>query len=167
MIIMLALVASFQLSLSAQKVQPIDVYITDPDSYTNVRNAPKGDVVGSLDNRKSSWCMTVTEIKNGWCHIQNGSIIDAQDDTTPVKLKQSKTGYWISCNMVGFSYVNDQPLLLRESPSSKAKVVCRYNGLGHPIEIRNGWVKVRTDDKKHTGWMPVDKICANPLTTCC
>ena len=32
-------------------------------------------------------------------------------------------------------------------------------------KLRRG-IQVETTDKRYTGWMPIDRICSNPLTTC-
>jgi hypothetical protein len=55
------------------------------------------------------------------------------------------------------------------SNSAKAVKVLRndYADLVlEPLMIKGSWIKVVTKDKKYTGWMPIDRICYNPLTTC-
>ena len=35
-----------------------------------------------------------------------------------------------------------------------------------PVDIRGNWVKVKTIDGKHTGWIESEWLCGNPLTNC-
>lgn len=159
------------LTINAQKVKPVSVYVTDSDKYTNVRNNPNGEIVGKINNDEGPWCMYITQIKNNWCKVKANSIVQADPDTEDVhpKLKPSDNGYWIHNSMIGFSGVGDGRVTLYEKQSKKSKVVYRtYDWtIVHPVTFTENWIKVKTSDGKHTGWMPREEICSNPLTNCC
>ena len=36
-----------------------------------------------------------------------------------------------------------------------------------PIDVKGSWVKVKTTDGKHEGWIESDWLCGNSLTNCC
>ena len=87
-----------------------------------------------------------------------------------MKLQGSKTGYWLHNSLLQFGIAGEHENVLRATPSPKGKplkisVSTLMDGL-RPLEIRGEWIKVETINKRYTGWMPIDKICSNPLTTC-
>lgn len=170
-IMVLALIASFNIGIMAQKVSPVEAYITDSDHYTNVRNNPNGAIVGKLDNDKYSWSVTITQIKNNWCKVVASLLVPAEPDFDDVtaKLKPSDNGYWIHNSMIGFTGMGAGGVTLYEKQSTKSKVVFKSDDwtIVHPISFNETWIKVKTADGKHTGWMPREEICSNPLTNCC
>ncbi len=156
------------LTLTAQT--GASAYILDASGTpTNVRNAPNGKVVQTLSD--SGYVVSLLEVKNNWWKIDPLVDIygDGEDDS--ILLKGSKTGYWVHYSVLGFGINGDHTNVLRETPSSKAKPLKLEPsylfevGL-RPLEIQGKWIKVITTDKRHTGWMPIDRICSNPLTTC-
>ena len=151
--------------------QSVSVYITDNSgTSTNVRNAPKGKVVAKL-NANNGIMFEVESPQNGWWKISGGVYTDPEKDMDEFRLKGSTTGYWVHYSVIGFSTSNygGQTLHLRQSPSAKARSVFSFKTETqlHPLEVRNGWVKVVTDDGKHTGWIEDQWICGNSVTNCC
>jgi hypothetical protein len=109
-------------------------------------------------------------VKNGWWKI-TPELDTWGDDETTIPLKGSSTGYWLHKSMLGFGISGDPEGCLRVAPSNSAKAVkvlrSDYADLVlEPLMIKGSWIKVVTKDKKYTGWMPIDRICYNPLTTC-
>ena len=144
----------------------------DSGSPTNVRNAPNGTVVRALPEVDGGYVVGLLKVKNNWWKIDPlieiyGSDVD--DDHT--LLEGSDTGYWVHYSVLGFGISGDPTNVIRKEPSMKAKplnIKASYlfdTGL-RPLEIKGNWIKVVTTDKKYTGWMPIDRICDNPLTTC-
>ena len=107
------------------------------------------------------------EVKNGWWKIED-NIYEAEENAE-VKLHGSKTGYWIHNSIVGFGVAGKQDDALYAKPSKKARMIKVSPGEGlyfHPLEVRGNWVKVVSIDGRYTGWMLIDRICSNSLTTC-
>ena len=74
-------------------------------------------------------------------------------------------------SVLQFNIAGDPENVLRETPSPKGKPLkidisyLMETGL-RPLEIKGEWIKVVTTDNRYTAWMPIDRICDNPLTTC-
>ena len=115
--------------------------------------------------------MSLLEVRNKWWRIDPVVDIYGDEEDEYVQLNGSKTGYWVHYSVLQFGIAGDHENVLRETPSPKGKplkVAPSYLfevGL-RPLEIRGEWIKVITSDNRYTGWMPIDKICDNPLTTC-
>ena len=146
-------------------------YILDNSGTpTNVRNAPKGKVVQQLPDVDGGYEVELLEVKNNWWKIAPAVEVYG-DEERVVNLKGSKTGYWIHNSVLQFNISGDPENVLRATPSPKGKFLkidvahLLETGL-RPLEIRGEWIKVETTDKRYTGWMPIDRICSNPLTTC-
>ena len=155
------------IAFSSVSQQNLHAYIADyDDTTTNVRNAPNGKVVHVLEH-EDGIVLTLIEAVNGWWKIDS-TIEYWGDDEREVKLEGSTTGYWVHNSVIGFTGAGgDVGCKIYSKPSHKSRIVREYDGqLLHPIEIKGNWVKVRTEDGKHTGWFHTDNICYNPLTTC-
>ena len=157
-------------SISAFSQNPVTVCISDnTGSPTNVRNAPNGKIVYQIP-QDLSCTVDIISVKNGWWKI-TPEVDTWGDDETTILLKGSSTGYWLHKSMLGFAISGDSEGCLRVAPSNSAKAVkvlrSDYADLVlEPLMIKGSWIKVVTKDKKYTGWMPIDRICYNPLTTC-
>ena len=154
----------------------IEAYIIDDGTpKTNIRCTPNGKIAMSV-NPKIPYMVTLANPKNGWwealtIYEPNEEFVEGE----PIFLSGSSTGkYFIHNSMVGFetrTYGESHPL--RAKPSSKGKVVCKLGPnsvLVHPIDLANDeevgmWIKVKTDDGRE-GWIELEMICSNPLTTC-
>ena len=147
-------------------------YICDNSGTpTNVRNAPNGKVVQKLPDIDGGYVVTLLEVRNKWWKVDPIVDIYGDEEDETVQLKGSKTGYWIHYSVLGFSIAGEQENVLRETPSAKGKPLkvkpsYLFEVTLRPLEIRGKWIKVITSDNRFTGWMPIDKICDNPLTTC-
>ena len=137
---------------------------------TNVRNAPNGKVVQKLPDTDAGYVVTLLEAKNKWWKIAP-TIYLYGDEEKEINLKGSKTGYWMHYSVLQFNIAGDPENVLRETPSPKGKPLkidisyLMETGL-RPLEIKGEWIKVVTTDNRYTAWMPIDRICDNPLTTC-
>ena len=167
--ILTALMMVMTLSAFAQSA-----YICDNSgSPTNIRNAPNGKVVQTLQDVDGGYVVDLIEAKNNWWKIDPAVEIygDVDEDEALVKLKGSKTGYWVHYSVLQFTIAGERANVLRTKPSRKAPAI-NFEGSYlaeielRPLEISGKWIKVVTTDKRYTGWMPIDKICSNPLTTC-
>ncbi|MBQ7691665.1 MAG: hypothetical protein IJT30_10825 [Muribaculaceae bacterium] len=154
-------------AFSAVSQHKLHAYIADyDDTTTNIRNAPNGKVVCTLEH-EDGIVLTLVEAVNGWWRIE-GTIEIWGDDEREVQLKGSSTGYWVHNSVIGFTGTGgEETCNLYAKPTRKSRIVCEYGGqLLHPIEVRGHWVKVITEDGEYTGWFHHDNICFNPLTTC-
>ena len=146
------------------------VILVDNDgTFTNVRNAPKGKVVDKISTDAAA-VMSLTSPQNGWWRIKGDTYEDYENDRT-VRFSGSTSGYWIHYSCVGFLTRNygGQRLSLRATPSDKGKVVYSFSEpetLLRPVNVKGNWIKVRTKDGKHEGWIHDEWLCSNPLTVC-
>lgn len=166
--IFLYLLAAMLLPAYVNAQNFVEAYIIDNDgAVTNIRNAPKGKIVSKLST-DDDLVVTLLEAKGEWWKIDN-EVEKYGDDAKTITLKGSKTGYWIHRSLLGFTINGDPVGVIKVNPSTKAKSVKISNYpelMLTPIAIKGKWVKVVSTDKKYTGWMPIDRICSNPLTTC-
>lgn len=151
----------------AGKAQTLSVFSVDYDGpYTNIRNAPKGAIVSKVKTSEDAM-FEVTSPRNGWWRI----VGDSYDlpDREDIMLKGSSKGYWIHYSTIGIGTRNygGQTLTLRSTPGGKAVYSFKEEITLRPIDIKGGWVKVKTVDGKHTGWIEEEWLCGNPLTNCC
>lgn len=161
------------LSVNAQSGAKAYAYIFDSSgTATNVRNAPNGKVVQKLPEIDGGYVVALLEVKNQWWKIDPVvELYGDYDEDESIKLKGSSTGYWVHYSVLGFTIAGDNENVLRETPTPNGKPLklgatyLEETGL-RPLEIRGEWIKVITADKRHTAWMPIDRICSNPLTTC-
>ena len=160
------------IALTVNAQTSVCAYILDASGTpTNVRNAPNGKVVQTLSDVDGGYVVTLLEVKNNWWKIDPVVELCGDVDEETLQLKGSKTGYWVHYSVLGFGINGDPTNVLRDTPSSKGKPLKLEPGYLfevslRPLEIRGKWSKVITTDKRHTGWMPIDRICDNPLTTC-
>ena len=133
------------------------------DAVTNLRSTPKGKIVKQLPH--GAYALYLSEMQNGWWKV-----VDIWDADEVEKLDSTKT-YWIHYSVIAMGTRNygGERLALKATPSSKSKTTYSFNKeiLLRPLEIKDGWVKVRTVDGKHTGWIEEDWLCGNPVTNCC
>ncbi len=147
----------------------LGVFVWDDNGPTNLREAPKGKVVVSLpDDDEYIYTLLVSDCVNGWLKVV---YIGAIDRELPFNMSDYKE-LWIHNSVIGTSTRNygGQTLHLYAEPDENAKVTYSFGDetLLHPLETDvDGWVKVRTGDGKHEGWIQREWLCGNPVTNCC
>lgn len=151
------------------KAQLIGVFIDDVDKYTNVRSSPGGPIVERIEAGDMPM-FAVERPRNGWWLITGGTY--EKPDQGEIELKGSPNNqYWIHYSVIGVGTRNygGETYYLRATPKSRGKVVYSFKDeiSLRPIDVRGDWVKVKTYDGKHTGWIEADKLCGNSLTNCC
>ncbi len=156
------------LSMSAYCQSTVGAYISDNNGkYSNVRNAPNGAIVDKIPV-DSYGMMELASPKNGWWKIIGGNYDTGEGS---VRLKTSKSGHWIhfSCIACGTRNYGNQKLSLRSAPSKQGRVTYTFSKEIElrPIDVKGSWVKVKTTDGKHEGWIESDWLCGNSLTNCC
>jgi hypothetical protein len=168
--IITSLILFVVMSVSAQT--GASAYICDNSGTpTNVRNAPNGKIVKKLPDIDGGYVVSLLEVRNKWWRIDPVIDVYGGEENEYVQLNGSKTGYWVHYSVLQFGIAGDHENVLRETPSPKGKPLKVAPSYLHevglcPLEIRGEWIKVITSDNRYTGWMPIDKICDNPLTTC-
>lgn len=160
------LVAFMSIFASATMAQ-VDVFFYDNSgSPTNIRNAPNGKIVETVP-AGSDGMMIVENPKNGWWIICDNSFY--QPDGGLYKLTGA-SNYYIHYSCIGVSTTNygGQTLRLRSTPSKKGTVVYSFKEelILHPIDERNGWVKVKTSNGKYQGWIEKQWLCGNSVSNC-
>lgn len=153
----------------AVKAQSLGVFFYDLNGkYTNIRNAPNGKIVDKVPT-SSDGMLLVENPVNGWWVICDNSYFEP--DGGIYKFSGSRSGYYIhySCIGIGTRNYGGQTLYLRATPSARAKVVYSFKEeiTLRPIDVKGDWVKVKTMDGKHTGWIEAEWLCGNSVTNCC
>jgi len=149
--------------------QSLSVYISDQDGqFTNVRNAPRGKVTDKIPASVDA-ILTVESPQNGWWKVSGGTYETVDGDV--IRLKGSSKGCWVHSSVLclGTRNYGGERLTLRQSPSAKSAVAYSFKEeiLVRPVDIKGDWVKVKTSDGKHVGWIEAEWLCSNPVTNCC
>lgn len=144
------------------------VYILDYDGpFTNLRDKPKGAVIGRISIEEYV-VLGIDRVENGWWHVVRGEVelVGADEPTV-----YNDGVAWIHQSVLGMATRNyaGQKLTLRAAPSDTAKAVYSFTDeiQVRPLAIDGEWVKVRTLNGKHTGWIKVEWLCGNPVSNCC
>ena len=145
----------------------LSVFIIDK-TPTNVRSTPGGSVVLQLPC-DCSYIAMVCSPRNGWWRLVQA---ENAEEGIEVSLAGSPSRqYSVHGTVLGLSSRNygGERLVLRAEPNDKAKPVYSFTDeiTLIPVDVKGDWVKVSTPDGKHTGWIEVEQLCANPLTNCC
>ena len=148
------------------KAQGMCVFVTDKDALTNVRSAPKGDVVMTLPDT-CSYIIGVIDFKDGWWRV---NWIESAEESIYIELVGSPTNeYWIHHSVIGLGTRNygGERWCLRATPSKKGKPTYWFKKeiVVHPLRVKGDWLQVTVNG--HTGWIELDDLCSNPLTKCC
>ena len=164
-VMLVALLMSMSATVFAQS---IGVFTWDASGpYTNIRNAPNGKVVDRIPTKEAAMILVEKPTKGWWKIIGN----DYYTGDVQGILKGSYTGYWIHYSVLAMGTRNygHEKLSIRKSPDAKAAAIYKFTEeiLLRPIEIKGDWVKVKSLDGKHTGWIEMEWLCGNSLTNCC
>lgn len=139
------------------------VYVID-STPANVRNAPKGEIVATLNNGDM---IQVDRCINGWFHIVGNDYQTGDGEEAVFKTTADK---WIHRSTIGSNWRGGDKLLY-SGPNDISNVVANIstidddNEIKEILDLRNGMIKVRTINGK-VGWCNVDNLCGNSLTTC-
>ncbi|MBR1538056.1 MAG: hypothetical protein IJ636_00965 [Bacteroidales bacterium] len=151
----------------------VDCYITPGGSWANVRKGPSAtsSVVARI-SPEGAYTLIVETPKAGWWHILDDRIYPAEaEDDADVLFLGGGQPCWIHHSVVCLDFVySGGDVKLYEEPSRKARVVATVSpgseGVVHPLDVNSdgGWVKISCGDL--IGWVRVETLCSNPLTTC-
>lgn len=141
------------------------VYVTDNNPPTNVRNAPNGTIVATLNDDDM---ICVDRCVNGWMHIMGNDY--QRNDGEPAVFKTTGDK-WIHHSKLTSNWAGSYEKVLYSSPSTDSAVVARIKNINDDNEIKgildmkNEMVKVRTVNGLE-GWVEAHMLCGNSLTTC-
>ena len=134
---------------------------------TNIRRAPKGEVIMKLDPDEC-YMMTVCDPIDGWWRILGETVIGMDDE---ILLTEDDTEAWIHYSVIGAGLRNygGEKVALYESPSEDSEVVGtidQQEAVVNPLDVNSdgSWVKVKWG--KLSGWLDSEWLCGNSLTTC-
>lgn len=146
----------------------ISVFVLDESKTpTNVRETAGGKVAGTLPINETGHIVEIDECQKGWC-----SVIDIREAGVDKEIKiKSKTGeLWLHHSVLAFDTRNygKQKITIRNKPQENAQTVYSFNDEKtlRLLDFNEEWVKVKTKNGKHTGWIERKWVCENPLTTC-
>lgn len=152
----------------------VETFLSDPvGEFTNVREKPNGAIKVRFSHANSSYpCFGLVDYNNGWWKIDY--CYEAADPTPEYEeLCRKAVGGYIhySCVGIGTRNYGGQHIKLYATASKKSKVVytIKEETIVSPVGVARGgdWVKVKTIDGKHEGWIQSEWLCSNPLTNCC
>lgn len=171
--LILSLLLVFPFLLAKGQVT-VEAFLFDKTgTATNIRQVPGGKVKTQLP-QDDDYCplFSLISCNNGWWKIADCSDAYSESGIGTERCKKAVGGY-IHYSCVGIytrNYANE-PISLHAKPSASAKVVylIEKEMLLHPTGVSKtgDWVKVKTMDGKHEGWIPSEWLCSNPLTNCC
>ena len=137
---------------------PVDLY-----------DAPGGKVIRHLGTYDLDYALRVKRAENGWAHIDYG------DDPLMMEPGSSKGSAWVRCTTLyvlpaGHLYEN----YIYAEPTRAARRVASFNQAMDNItdtwwkvlEIRKGWVKIRTNHLGITGWIESRFLCGSDGVDC-
>lgn len=152
----------------------VDCYITSGGAWANVRRGPtvNSDVVARI-SPEESYTLILEKPTAGWWHILDDRIYPAEsEDDTDVLFLGGGQPCWIHHSIVciDFIFTDGKDVKLLAAPSYKADVTASIAPSNekavHPLDVSSdgGWVKVVCGEA--SGWIRVENLCSNPLTTC-
>ncbi len=151
----------------------VEAYLYDHvGNFTNIRVAPKGAVKVKLSNKGDyEPSFSLVGYNNGWWKIKYCTEATGESPAAEKLCKKAIGGYiHYSCLGIGTRNYGGQHIPLYTTASKKSKVVytIKEESVVRPVGVaKGGWVKVKTIDGKHEGWVEHIWLCSNPLTTCC
>ena len=165
------------LALCAPLCAQVDVYISDASgTATNLRNRAGGGAVLFSVPQSASAGMTVYRASGGWLCIDPESfyIMDAQETGCQDllrRIRQTSCELWIHHSVICVDTRNygGQTIQLHQQPSAGSTVVYQFTDEQRFRVLdfnADGWVRVRSFDRKHEGWVLQEWLCGNPVTTC-
>ena len=146
------------------------VYISDPgEPFTNVRNAPAGEIVMALphSDEMEDYMLTIVAVNNGWYKFES-PIFGTNDDVTV------PGGFgWVHHSVVATDTRNygGQVISLYAAPDEESKVegtIEIESGGLKVLDACNDWVLIELEYEGYyrKGWMKTEWVCGNPFTNC-
>ncbi len=146
------------------------VYVIDPgEAFTNVRNAPGGDVIMELAHGElgEEYMLDIIEAQDGWFKFFGPILGGERDFDVP-------GGFgWVHHSIVATDTRNygSQPISLYESPDETSKLVGTIDMESGGLKVLDAcqeWVliELKHDDYYRKGWMKTEWCCGNPFTNC-
>jgi hypothetical protein len=131
----------------------VSAYLDDPDeSGTNVRETPRGKIMGKLQYEEDCLCRVVNfiESKDGWMLLEEGG--------------------WVFGKLFSIdtrNYAPGEKVALREYPTEGSRILAEFDReMTFQVKDCCGeWLMV-VDKEGNSGWLEKEMICANPLTNC-
>lgn len=156
-LIILCIINSFFICAQVCTFSPFNVALSDDSgSDTNIRNEPNGDIVLKL-NKIDEFVLHATDYKDGWFKINYISSVHYGYDITNLNgwTHQSTIGLWTrkKINLL------DVP----ETGTSLGSI----DGENGPVKIKDicsNWAKIEFEGL--SGWVEIEWLCGNPVTTC-
>ena len=131
----------------------VSAYLDDPDaSGTNIREIPKGKVIGQLHYDTDCDCLTVSfvESKDGWMKLSEGGWVLGKLFSVDTR-----------------NYGPGQKVYLQADPTEESDVIAEFD-TEKSFRVKGccgSWLQVEDSNGK-VGWLTGEMICANPLTNC-
>ena len=139
--------------------------------FTNVRETPGGKVKVQIPIADYNIVFALVDCKNGWWKILECGDAEGNEEADPICSKATGGYIHYSCIALDTRNYDGQTISLRSEPYDKGEVLwsTKQSIMVRPIDVSadGDWLKVKTIDGKHQGWISRDWLCSNPLTNCC
>lgn len=125
-------------------------------SDTNVRTEPNGDVFLKL-NFNDAFVVNVVDYQEGWLKINAISSVYYNYEITNIE-------GWIHQSTVGFWTRKKVNLLDQPKTGTTLGFIEKENG---PVKVKSicgEWIQIEFEAQ--TGWIKLEWLCGNPVTTC-
>jgi len=137
-----------------------EAYVIDPDVRgLNVRAEPDGNakIVLTLPKDAIGTTVHIAGCRGKWVRVDSASALNGE-------LPEQVAG-WIYASKLGMR-TQTTAVRVRRQPKAGSQVVGRVPADSDVVLLgcREGWVLIQYG--KLTGWVPVDDLCGNPVTTC-
>ena len=156
--------AAMLMALSGRCDWVLDTFVSDASSIaTNIRSAPRGKVIKKLD-QGHNYCVRVTDVKNGWWRVLS---VENAEEAKEVEIPEESYIHYTVLGLETRNYGGTE-MIFHQYPNDASRIVYRFTEelLVRPLDMVDGWIEVETADKKHRGWIGIEYLCSNPLTTC-
>ncbi|PNE25730.1 hypothetical protein BHU16_00325 [Tannerella sp. oral taxon 808] len=137
---------------------PVDLY-----------DAPGGKVIRHLGTYDLDYALRVKRVENGWAYIDYGNdpLMMGPGSSEGSAWVRSTTLYVLPAGPVYINYIYDEP-------TRAARHVATFNEAMDNItdtwwkvlEIRKGWIKIRTNHLGITGWIEARFLCGSDGVDC-
>jgi hypothetical protein len=151
----------------------MSAYVNDPDpNGLNVRDAPKGTVIGRIPFQHAGTILTVDCAEKGWLHFSEASVIE--EDDSPVE-EPAQEG-WVYGKLMRVDPSEGAPdarIPLYSAPDTSSERVTDLEISAMDVRIlgcRGAWVRVEIEyhegGEEFRGWLREGDYCDSPVTTC-
>ncbi|MDA7803991.1 hypothetical protein N8987_05385 [Crocinitomix sp.] len=144
-------------------------YLYDPgEEHTNIRSAPNGNVIMTLNwDAEEEYMVSIVASEGEWFKIESPILGIERDYLIEAEYA------WVHNSVLAIDTRNyaNQTIEVYQDPNVNSKILSKIeheSGGLRPLKACGDWVyiQVTLENVSHKGWINIDWICGHPLTTC-